>query len=215
MLKYTPNAEQECERVNVAVKRFRATGDVLWTGSRAVYRWLSANLPTTVSVLDVGCGAGFGTYLLSPRQVVGVDKNATSIAFAKSVYPRMQWAVWDIALSPYPQQFDVVAMCEVIEHIDDWISAIENAKACAKSAIILTTPNRASGCVPDDHPSIAMHVREFTMPELCRAFVDGWSVQSYAYARFGENNVNSACTFMEVADVGPSTPMMLIARRVP
>jgi len=205
---HTANPEVSCERVELALQRFYESGDVLWAGSRMAYKWLSANLPAEYSVLDVGCGAGFGTYLLQPRLVVGIDKQQKSIDFARVVYPRMQWAQWDIALSPYPQQFDTVVMAEIIEHIDDWTSALENAKQCARRTVVLTTPNR-DAAEPVEQPTNRQHVREFVFDELASSFAEGWQVRKYAHA-----TIDKLSTFIEVTDVAAYSPMMLIARRV-
>lgn len=208
MLEYRPNPEVQCERVATAFKRYFATGDVLWDCSRKAYRWLSANLPATASVLDVGCGAGFGTYLLAPRAVEGLDLDASAIGFARSVYPRISFHQWDIALSVYPKIVDVVVMLEVIEHIDDWQSALENAKASTRDTLVLSTPNRASAVVPDEHPSILAHVREFTPKELVAGIGPGWSTRVYG---FTEDNAP-----VKVVEVGVDTetsPVIVVARR--
>ncbi len=64
------------------------------------------------SVLDVGCGQGFFSYLFSKQgmKVHGVDVSETGIRAAKNLYGRLgiTFSVADIRTSTFPEQFDCV-----------------------------------------------------------------------------------------------------------
>ena len=211
---YKPNPETSCERVRQGFNRFVETGDVLWEGSRVAYSWLSANIPGTYSMLDIGCGAGFGTNMLLPRNVVGIDKNPQSIAFAQSVYSRMFFDTWDIALSPYPRLVDCVVMLEVVEHITDWVSAAENAKLCAAQTVVISTPNREYEGYPDDRPSNAQHTREFVVGELLPLFEDGWKIDQYDMVALGTEELKKLTYVRVKIGSAESASIMFIARRI-
>lgn len=64
------------------------------------------------SVLDVGCGQGFYSSLLSRQglDVLGVDLSATGIAMAQQRYADLpiRFMVTDVRQEPFPAQFDCV-----------------------------------------------------------------------------------------------------------
>ena len=75
-------------------------------------------------VLDGACGVGYGTALLADRaaEVVGVDIDADSIAYARSRYarPNIEFRVDDLTAPELDDRsFDVVCSFETIEHVPD------------------------------------------------------------------------------------------------
>ena len=85
-----------------------------------------ARTPSSLSVLDVGCGGG----LLSERfagigcSVTGIDRSLPTLAAARDHARSMELAIRyqaaDAAALPFDaEQFDVVCCCDVLEHVDD------------------------------------------------------------------------------------------------
>src|SRR5215831_8391381 len=72
----------------------------------------SCGLERGSSVLDIGCGQGFFSYLLSKygMKVSGIDLSESGIRAAKNVYGDLgiNFAVGDIETVSFPQQFDCI-----------------------------------------------------------------------------------------------------------
>jgi SAM-dependent methyltransferase len=75
-------------------------------------------------VLDGACGAGYGSALLATRarRVLGVDRSAEAIAYARTRYRagNLEFVEDDLLALGVPDgSFDVVCAFETIEHVDD------------------------------------------------------------------------------------------------
>jgi SAM-dependent methyltransferase len=76
------------------------------------------------TVLDVACGVGYGTAELArvAARVVGGDRDAETIAYARRRYarPNVEFLTLDATALPFDDgSFDVVCSFETIEHLDD------------------------------------------------------------------------------------------------
>jgi trans-aconitate methyltransferase len=108
-----------------------------YTGERAVpFHALSASLmPRHVMryawalrycvgrrVVDLGCGCGYGTAMLSwvAQDVLGVDKCQDAVHVARTLYeaPSLRYDVLDLEHDEIPPA-DVYTAFEVLEHLDD------------------------------------------------------------------------------------------------
>lgn len=122
--------------------------EALWTRSQyggiesERARLTIAHLPADVgSVLDVGCGNGVLTNLLSEGKVaVGTDRSFTALGFVRK--PRAQS---DIVRLPFGDgAFDAVIAAEVIEHIPDSVyrAALAELLRVARRYVLITVPFR-------------------------------------------------------------------------
>ncbi len=71
-------------------------------------------------VVDLGCGAGYGTVILSAfaGSVVGVDVSKEAIEAARRLYPDLDYRTADLITGELPH--GEVAVCfEVLEHLED------------------------------------------------------------------------------------------------
>lgn len=74
-------------------------------------------------ILDIACGAGYGTYLLadtiSNNEVTGVDISADAIAYARKRYdhPRVRFIEQDVFAFTGTSLFNTVVSLETIEHL--------------------------------------------------------------------------------------------------
>ena len=101
-------------------------------------------------VLDIGCGDGFVMEKIKKQRnaVSGIEISIPSIRSAR----KRGFVVYDISLNDIhwskkiKQKFDVVWVGEVIEHIFDTDSFLENVRRVLKKdgKMVLSTPNLAS-----------------------------------------------------------------------
>ena len=101
-------------------------------------------------VLDVGCGDGFATGVAARRnrahRFVGLDWSAASLTRAREHGLTLLRAELDTGLPVKSGSVDVVVMSEVIEHLVDTDSAMEEANRVLKpgGSLLLSTPNLAA-----------------------------------------------------------------------
>jgi len=106
--------------------------------------------PAPALILDVGCGDGFATGVAARRnpahRFVGLDWSAASLARARGRGLALLRAELDTGLPVKSGSVDVVIMSEVIEHLVDTDSAIEEAHRVLKpgGSLLLSTPNLAA-----------------------------------------------------------------------
>lgn len=134
------------------------------------------------SVLDIACGVGYGSNLLSQAgalSVDGVDINEGVIAHAKDSYTSetTHFRCGDIYTFCGSSCYDVIVSFETIEHVDDYNKALANLfrLLCDNGRLIISSPNRRitspRARSMDDKPRNTHHVREFTVEELKSALI--------------------------------------------
>ncbi|HXG09844.1 MAG TPA: class I SAM-dependent methyltransferase [Gemmataceae bacterium] len=145
----------------------------LWHEHLARYVF-AAHFVKDRTVLDAGCGCGYGAAFLAARgaaRVLGVDISAEAIAYARAHYRRdnLEYRVSDVvALDLGDRMFDVVVSFEVIEHLADAEKFLaEVARVLKEEGLFLvSTPNRLAyrrGQEPNP-----FHTREFDGDEFRR-----------------------------------------------
>ena len=124
-------------------------------------------------VLEVGCGEGYGSYLLSQyvKKIVGLDIDAETINHASNKYLSQSctFEIYDGVNIPYKENtFDAVISFQVVEHIHDDMNYISEIHRILKqrSTFIITTPNRAYRLKPGQRPWNRFHVREYSAISL-------------------------------------------------
>jgi 2-polyprenyl-3-methyl-5-hydroxy-6-metoxy-1,4-benzoquinol methylase len=92
-------------------------------------------------VLDVGCGAGYGSFLLSwvAGEVDAIDRDPEAIAVARAGYQGPRYAVADGTDDALPAA-DVATCFEVLEHVDD-PAALCGQLLGAAPEVLLSYPN--------------------------------------------------------------------------
>lgn len=134
----------------------------------------AARLSRRKQVLDAGCGAGYGSAELARMAsgVIGVDRSAEAIAFARNRYqaPHLRFEEGDcLALPVADGSIDLVVAFEVIEHLENWRGFLREAHRTLAPAgqFIVSTPNKRyysesrGGAGPNP-----FHVHEFEFEEF-------------------------------------------------
>jgi 2-polyprenyl-3-methyl-5-hydroxy-6-metoxy-1,4-benzoquinol methylase len=158
------------DMVETAIRRFQTEGYAIPWEQLSIYRRLGQGLRQGLRrqrVIDVGCGIGIGTNILAywGCQVIGLDIEPKNVAFARALYPELNFAIWDISIGPIQAESDVIVAIELIEHVEDAARVVQNLLASAPYAY-LSTPNRACPELGQDRPLNPFHVREYTPYEV-------------------------------------------------
>jgi O-antigen biosynthesis protein len=108
----------------------------------------ASNYAKGKSVLDIACGAGYGSYLLragGATRVTGVDISAEAIQFAKDHYGNdgITFAVHD-AEQFKNGSYDIIVSFETLEHLDKRQQFLENTRSMLNEPgiLIMSTPNK-------------------------------------------------------------------------
>ena len=103
-------------------------------------------LPTPASILDIGCGLGHTTQMLSGHfagaDVTGADLDETLLAVATSNYghlPNLHFKKADAASLPFDNnRFDLVFSRYLLMHVDDPVAALaEMKRVCKPGGVIM------------------------------------------------------------------------------
>lgn len=102
------------------------------------------------SVLDAGCGTGYGSYLLNEagaKDVLGLDIDKQTIEYASSVYPskKITFRQHDLRKNiKLEKKFDLITSFEVIEHILEQNNYLKFLKNNLKKdgVFCVSTPNK-------------------------------------------------------------------------
>lgn len=148
----------------------------LWNEHLARYLF-AARLARRRRVLDIGCGAGYGSAELAQTatSVTGVDISPDAVALAQSSYaaPNLKFLAASATSIPFPDSsFGLITCFEVIEHIHDWPALLTEAHRLLSPGgqFIVSTPNKSyyaeSRAQIGPNP---FHVHEFEYDEFTAA----------------------------------------------
>lgn len=142
------------------------------------YDLAATHVVAGASVLDAGCGEGYGLARLRAAgagRVVGADLDAQAVAHARATYAAGDAGIEvleaELMALPLPDaSVDLVVSLQVIEHVWDvpgYLAALRRV-ARAGATLVIATPNRLTFTPGSDTPVNPFHVREFTAEELVR-----------------------------------------------
>jgi ubiquinone/menaquinone biosynthesis C-methylase UbiE len=107
-------------------------------------RWSAA-----ARVLDIGCGAGYGTAELAAhaRLAIGVDLSPEATSHARSTYPlpNLHFVPASATALPFADaSFELITAFEVIEHLTDWRALLAEARRVLHpdGIFLVSTPNQ-------------------------------------------------------------------------
>jgi SAM-dependent methyltransferase len=154
----------------------------------AAYRWVARELPVGgATVVEAGCGEGYGGQLLAEAgavQVVGLDLDQPSLSHVAAAYPGVHPVRANLVSLPLAAGCaDVVVSSQVVEHLWDQNGFV---RECARvlrpgGRLALTTPNRLT--FP---PGNVFHHRELDAGELAGLVADHLEVEQVLGVRHGQ-----------------------------
>ena len=102
----------------------------------------------TIVVLDIGCGTGYGSWMLSRLMkfdVVSTDINIKSLTYAKKRFRIDKCINCDVRLLPFRDKvFKAILLLEVIEHVREHYSVFKEIRRvlAEDGIVIVSTPNK-------------------------------------------------------------------------
>ncbi|MBI4039344.1 glycosyltransferase [Candidatus Daviesbacteria bacterium] len=145
------NKPASIHRANAVKTHFDATAaeyDYWKKKARYYYSFVKniykSYIPPGRDVLEIGCGTGEILASVSPGLGVGIDNSLLMIKQARRKFPQYKFLVDDAqAISKIKQQFSYIIMSDLVEHVYDVQTILEQARKLLKpqGQIILTCIN--------------------------------------------------------------------------
>lgn len=160
------NPEIDQPRLPQMAALFQRSGRLIYQEQRQIYNNLLRTLPPG-SVLEAGAGNGGGLACIERGRnfCTSTDKLADNCQLMSELYPWLHIQQWDITSGPY-YPHDHVICIDVIEHIDDVQSAVNNLVLSASESVWISTPNKNNPALDRDVPANTCHVREYRPGEV-------------------------------------------------
>jgi SAM-dependent methyltransferase len=135
-----------------------------------------ADTSASITVLDAGCGEGYGLAMVAEAgasRVVGIDLDPGVTAHVTTTYaahdPRIEVATAELMSLPLDDaEVDLTVSFQVIEHLHDipgYLASLRRVTA-PQGIVLIATPNRLTFTPDSDLPVNPFHTREFTGAEL-------------------------------------------------
>lgn len=135
---------------------------------------IAVDLAEGKTVLDVACGEGYGSFLLSQKaaRVVGVDLSPAAIEHAQMAHPAENLEFLLGSCTDLPLEADSVDMVvsfETIEHIEEQERMLEEIRRVLRpdGVLLISTPDREV-YTSEQHRDNPFHVRELSRDEFAR-----------------------------------------------
>ena len=118
------------------------------------------------TLADIGCGEGSNLAFFAQKypqaQLFGFDVSQTALDQAQQILPRATFELLDVTQQRAAQMFDLVTCAEVVEHLEDDVTALKNIYAMTQRYALFST---VQGRFREWEKSIG-HVRSYAPGEL-------------------------------------------------
>jgi SAM-dependent methyltransferase len=155
-----------------------------------VYEWIARRC-AGLEVVDMACGEGYGSDVLSHRaaRVTGVDANPEAHEHARLRYRRGNLAFKRDLVETFAQPCDAIVFLQTIEHLQDPQAALEHFRSILRPGGVayVSTPNvltlAPKGAERSGNP---WHIREYRVEEfreLCESVFGSVEMYGLFHAR--------------------------------
>lgn len=118
-------------------------------------------------ILDIGCGTGgMLTALQSLGTVWGIDSSKKAVDYASSKVPKATITQGSVPQDMPQQQFDIITLLDVLEHIEDDTAALQKIKQSLKPRGIAVITVPALQFLWTSHDDMNEHKRRYSRREL-------------------------------------------------
>lgn len=189
-----------------------------------VYHWIADNGFAQGTLIEAGCGEGYGADILrsAGAQVVAVDYDDTTIAHVRRTYPRVQTLKANLVDLPLrTATVDSLVSLQVIEHLWDLTGFWDEIRRVVRPGgrVVISTPNRVTfspGLARGQKPTNPFHVEEFDAHQLAdlltaAGFTDVRVLGLRHAARLADANIVTRQIEAILADEWPDDLVDLIA----
>lgn len=140
----------------------------------AVYEWIVRRGLAQGTVIEAGCGEGYGADLLSTAgaTVIALDYDEPVVSHVGRTYPQVDARLANLESLPLPDQAaDHAVSLQVIEHLWDLPAFLRDCHRVIRpdGSIVVSTPNRVSfspGVGRGQKPTNPFHVEEFDAQQV-------------------------------------------------
>jgi len=174
------------------------TVDGIRKDHRARYEWAAKRLSGTV--IDIGCGVGYGSRVLADSgcQVYAFDKSPAAIDFAGKNYGTagITFEVADVSTLQTLPDIDGAVCFELIEHLEDPRPMLKALRKSAKT-LLVSVPNEET--IPWRYGTYDYHHRHYTRREIEILLAEcGWKVDEWFGQRTTTSEVSDATDVMTI-----------------
>lgn len=174
----TPNRKE----LKSGERHIRSTLDKVGKWHKWRYREVLKYIKEGDSVLDVGCGVGYGSLILSEnaKKVIGVDDSQETINYANKHWSKKNIEYQCKDAFEIEGLYNVTAAFEIIEHIKDTEKFFQKLGEITKDVLVLSVP----------HTNIPVknkfHWRHFTKKDIVKYITNiGFKVERIETPKFG------------------------------
>ena len=164
---YITNPPQDLDMIRELILRFQQKGAVLEEEQSILYKNIAKRYEGKF-IVDAGCGVGIGSFILASYhcKTIGIDKNPNNIAFARNIYPGMEFITANLTTTDMSQiKADFIVCIEVLEHMSNPHQLLR-AFVRSQTPCLFSTPNRKNASLNAVRPKNRSHVQEFAPKEI-------------------------------------------------
>ena len=141
---------------HISIQNYWELGNQDNVGRAHILRYYIAKgfLKNNYTILDIGCGVGYGCHLMSQQasKVIGVDSDSRCITAANKKYSKdnIEFICCDIQNYDM-KKFDIITAFESLEHLNKPYKIIDKMMENANKFFLISTPNIISAGINPHH----------------------------------------------------------------